>query len=43
MDPDFLKPLESKGADVTLKEGDKETLVLTLIPAEAADQDKARK
>jgi len=43
MDPDFLKPLESKGVEIALKEGAKETLALTLIPAEAADQEKAKK
>jgi protocatechuate 3,4-dioxygenase beta subunit len=43
MDPEFLKPLESKGVDVALKEGAKETLALTLIPTEAADQEKPKK
>jgi protocatechuate 3,4-dioxygenase beta subunit len=33
MDPDFMKPLESKGEPVTIRESDQKTLSLTMIPA----------
>ncbi len=35
MDPDFMKPLESKGEPVTIRESDQKTLSLTMIPADA--------
>ena len=34
MDPDFMKPLESKGEPVTVRESDQKTLSLTMIPAD---------
>jgi hypothetical protein len=34
MDPDFMKPLESKGEPVTIRESDQKTLSLTMIPAD---------
>ncbi len=33
-DPDFMKPLESKGAPVTIREGSRESVAVTLIAAE---------
>jgi protocatechuate 3,4-dioxygenase beta subunit len=35
MDPDFMKPLESKSEPVTIRESDQKTLSLTMIPADA--------
>ena len=37
MDPDYVKPIESKGEALTLRENDKKSLPLTLIPAESAN------
>ena len=34
MDPDFMKPLESKGEAVTIRESDHKSLSLTMIPAD---------
>jgi hypothetical protein len=34
MDPDFMKPLESKGEPVTIRESDQKTLSLAMIPAD---------
>jgi hypothetical protein len=36
MDPEFVKPVESQGESVTIRENSKERLQLKLIPAEAA-------
>jgi len=36
MDPEFMKPVESLGESVTIRENSKELLKLKLIPAEAA-------
>jgi len=33
MDPDFIKPLASKGKAVTIREGSRETAQLVVIPA----------
>ena len=35
MDPDFMKPLETKGEPVTVRESGQETVQLKLIPADA--------
>lgn len=35
MDPDFMKPIETKGESLTLKEKDQKTAQLTMIPADA--------
>ena len=35
-DPDFMKPFESKGESVSVKEGDRLNVQLTLIPADGA-------
>jgi len=37
MDPDYVKPVENKGEALTLRESDKKSLQLTLIPADAAN------
>jgi protocatechuate 3,4-dioxygenase beta subunit len=37
-DPDFVKPVESKGESVNIKEGSKPAVQLTLIPAEGPPQ-----
>jgi hypothetical protein len=42
MDPDFLKPLETKGEPVSLSEGAKETVKLKVIAAENAPAKSAR-
>jgi len=34
MDPDFMKPVESKGEALTLRENDQKSVQLTLIPAD---------
>jgi hypothetical protein len=36
MDPEFVKPVESLGESVTIREKSRESLQLKLIPAEAA-------
>jgi protocatechuate 3,4-dioxygenase beta subunit len=38
LDPDFLKPVESKSEAVTIRESDQKTVSLTLIPADASSQ-----
>jgi hypothetical protein len=38
MDPDFIKPVEDKGASVTLSESGQETVQVKLIPADAAPE-----
>jgi hypothetical protein len=35
MDPDYMKPIDSKGEPLTLRENDQKSLQLTLIPADA--------
>ena len=34
MDPDFMKPIDSKGEALTLRENDQKSLQLTLVPAD---------
>jgi hypothetical protein len=36
LDPDFLKPIESKGESLTVGEGDQKTIQLKLIPADSS-------
>ncbi len=36
MDPDFLKPVEDRGQSVSIQEGSRETVQLSLIPADSA-------
>ena len=38
MDPDFLKPVEDRGQDVSVHEGSRESVQLNLIPAESASK-----
>jgi uncharacterized protein (DUF2141 family) len=35
MDPEFLKPFESKGLAVTIREGEKQEIQVTAIPGDA--------
>jgi hypothetical protein len=42
-DPDFLKPLESKGEAVSIKENAHETVQVKVIPAESSDVAKPGK
>jgi hypothetical protein len=41
MDPEFLKPVESKGEALTLREGDRKSTTLTWIPADSETQTSA--
>src|SRR5581483_7775878 len=38
MDPDFVKPVESRGEPVTIRENSRERVQLSMIPAEGAGQ-----
>jgi hypothetical protein len=40
-DPEFIKPFENKGENITIREGSRETRQLRLIPADAAPQQGA--
>ena len=41
MDPEFLKPVESKGEALTLRESDRKSVTITLIPADSETQTAA--
>ena len=42
VDPDFIKPVEDKGASVTLSESGQETVQVKLIPADVAPEKQNR-